>query len=369
MKILYAVQGTGNGHLSRAMEIAPVLKKYAETDLLVSGIDSDLKLPFPVKYRYHGLGFVFGKNGGIDLLATYRKNKIKTLLEEIKSVPIEDYDLIINDFEPVTAWAAYHRRRPIVGFGNQHSLLSDKSPKAAKRYPIGEMVIKWYAPTATWFGFHFRPYDTNIFTPTIRTIVRDLTPSDKGYYTVYLPAYSEQKMIKILGELKQYRWEIFSKERNKPEEIGNIIFKPIDATEFLNSMAASTGVLTGGGFATPAEALFLGKKLMVIPMKGQYEQQCNVAALNQIGVPSLKSLKIKHLPLIEDWLQNANPIPLDFPDNSALIIEKILQDYQLGKIKYTQDEMPSQILSAYSKLFGKKQQNPLELLGNPDGKR
>ncbi|MBN2745122.1 MAG: hypothetical protein JXR34_00210 [Bacteroidales bacterium] len=368
MKILYAVQGTGNGHLSRAMEIAPVLKQYAETDLLVSGIDSDLKLPFPVKYRYHGLGFVFGKNGGIDLLATYRKNKIKTLLEEIKSVPIEDYDLIINDFEPVSAWAAYQRRRPIVGFGNQHSLLSDKSPKAAKRYPIGEMVIKWYAPTATWYGFHFRPYDTNIFTPTIRSIVRDLTPTNKGHYTVYLPAYSEQKVIKILSQISQVRWEVFSKEHVTPQEVGNILFKPIDAAEFLHSMAACTGVLTGGGFATPSEALFLEKKLMVIPMKGQYEQQCNVAALNQIGIHSLKSLKTKHIPLINDWVQNANPVTLDFPDNSALIIEKILEDFKLGKIKNTQDEMPSHILSVYGKFFGKKQ-NPLELLGNPDGKR
>jgi hypothetical protein len=32
-------------------------------------------------------------------------------------------------------------------------------------------------------------------------------------------------------------------------------------------------------FETPAEALFLGKKLLVIPMTGQYEQECNAAAL------------------------------------------------------------------------------------------
>jgi UDP:flavonoid glycosyltransferase YjiC (YdhE family) len=49
MKILYAVQGTGNGHLSRAMDIVPLLRKKAEVDVLVSGIQGDLKLPFEVK--------------------------------------------------------------------------------------------------------------------------------------------------------------------------------------------------------------------------------------------------------------------------------------------------------------------------------
>mgnify|MGYP003653144568 FL=1 len=34
---------------------------------------------------------------------------------------------------------------------------------------------------------------------------------------------------------------------------------------------------------------------MVIPIKGQYEQQCNVAALKEMGVPVIKSLKTKHV--------------------------------------------------------------------------
>jgi len=40
---------------------------------------------------------------------------------------------------------------------------------------------------------------------------------------------------------------------------------------------------------TPAEALFFKKKLMVIPMKGQYEQLYNAECLKQLGVPIIKS--------------------------------------------------------------------------------
>ena len=56
-------------------------------------------------------------------------------------------------------------------------------------------------------------------------------------------------------------------------------------------MASSTGVLCGAGFETPAEALYLGKKLMVIPMKSQLEQFYNAASLKQLGVPVLKKMK------------------------------------------------------------------------------
>ncbi len=77
---------------------------------------------------------------------------------------------------------------------------------------------------------------------------------------------------------------------------------PINNDAFIKSLVTSTGVLCGAGFETPAEALFLKKKLMVIPMKGQYEQQCNAAALKEMGVPVLKKLKISKVEKIIDWV-------------------------------------------------------------------
>ena len=73
MKILYAVQGTGNGHITRAIEIIPFLQKKGEVDILVSGIQSDIELPFKVKYKFNGLSFIFGKQGGVDIWKTYWK--------------------------------------------------------------------------------------------------------------------------------------------------------------------------------------------------------------------------------------------------------------------------------------------------------
>lgn len=61
MKILYAIQGTGNGHVSRAREVIPILQQYGDVDLLISGTQADVGLPYPVKYQLNGFGFVFGK--------------------------------------------------------------------------------------------------------------------------------------------------------------------------------------------------------------------------------------------------------------------------------------------------------------------
>src|SRR5688500_17813188 len=105
MKILFAIQGTGNGHLSRARDIYPELAKYGDVDVLVSGIQADVSLSYPVKYRHWGMSFIFGRAGGVDIWQTANKLRLRRLLRDIKSLPVEQYDLIINDFEPVSAWA------------------------------------------------------------------------------------------------------------------------------------------------------------------------------------------------------------------------------------------------------------------------
>ena len=106
MKILYAVQGTGNGHITRAIEIIPHLQERGELDILVSGIQADIELPFPVKYKMSGMSFIFGKNGGIDFWKTFLRLNSGKLLKDIKSFNIKEYDIVISDFEPVSAWAS-----------------------------------------------------------------------------------------------------------------------------------------------------------------------------------------------------------------------------------------------------------------------
>ena len=296
-------------------------------DVLVSGLDHDIRAPFPIKYSYQGYGFFFGKKGGIDWLKTLRKNKIIHFLREIRYAPIDHYDLIINDFEPVTAWAAKRKGIPIIGIGNQHSLLSPHSPKAKIWAPLSKAVIRHYAPTPHWLGFHFQAYEERIFTPTVRQEVSRIQVRNMEHISVYLPAYSAEAMAQILHQFPEQKWEVFIKGTRKETQNKNILFKPISAQAFLQSMANSSGVLTGGGFATPAEALYLGKKLMLIPMKGQYEQQCNAQALEEMGVPQIKALDKNSIPKIREWLVKGKAPKVDYKNNTEEFVLRIMKEF------------------------------------------
>ena len=330
MKILYAIQGTGNGHLSRAKDIIPVLQQQGELDILVSGSQADISLSYPVKYTFKGLSFIFGRNGGVDLLKTYKKSNLRRLLKEINSLPVEQYDLIVNDFEPVSAWACYMKNKECISLSHQAAVLHKKSPQPKKTDPIGKAVLKHYAPTTEQYGFHFKAYDKNIFTPVIRKQIRDLKPDNKGHYTVYLPAYSDQRIIKVLSECRDTRWQVFSKHNTKPFIEKNISVSPINNDNFICSMAASAGILCGAGFETPAEAMYLQKKLLVIPMKGQFEQHCNAAALAEMGIPVIKSLKRKHLNKIKSWIQSGLIISVNYPDDTEQIVSTLVSAYASG---------------------------------------
>jgi uncharacterized protein (TIGR00661 family) len=312
MKILYAIQGTGNGHIARAEDIVPVLREYGDLDLFVSGAQADIKLSFPVKYKSEGLSFYFGKNGGVDLVKTFRKNKSKAFYKEVKKFPVEKYDIVINDFEPVTAWACRKRDVPCVALSHQSALLSPKCPRPMSFDIVGDWILKNYAPAHSHVGFHFSNFDSNIFTPVIRKRVRDAEVSDKGHYTVYLPAYDDKKLVPILSKLSNVDWHIFSKHSSKAYRTGKVTVYPINNEDFTSSMASSTGVLCGAGFETPAEALYLNKKLMVVPMKGQYEQHYNAAALTLMGVPVLKKVKKKNVGKILAWIDTPEKVSVEY---------------------------------------------------------
>ena len=324
MKILYAIQGTGNGHLSRANDIVPLLKKKVETDVLVSGIQADVESPFQIDFRYNGLSFIFGKKGGVDIWDTLRRSDLPKLWREIVNFPVTDYDLVINDFEPVSSWAASLKNVPCISLSHQAAVLSENAPKPRSTDWIGAATLKYYAPVNFKYGFHFKRYNENVFTPVIRQQIRDLARSDHGHYSVYLPAYGDETLIRSLSRFPNVRWEVFSKHTKGSYEKDNVFIKPIENEAFIKSMASSEGVLCGAGFETPAEALFLGKKLAVLPMKTQYEQQCNAAALEEMSVPVFRDLSEINLPLIGKWIESDERIVVNYEDHTEEVVDIVL---------------------------------------------
>lgn len=312
MKIFYAVQATGNGHISRAMELLPHLQQYGSVDIFLSGNNSNLALDAPVKYRSKGLSLYYNCNGGIDFWQMAKGFQPFRLKQEIKDLPVENYDLIINDFDYITAAACAKKKIPSVNFGHQASFQSAHTPRPSTKSNTGEWILKNYAKASRYIGLHFKSYDDFIFTPVIKKEILEAEPANGNYIAVYLPSYCEAQLINTFKPLGDIRFEIFSAQTIQPETQNNIRFLPVNKKLFNQSLINCTGIITGGGFETPAEALHLGKKIITIPIRSQYEQQCNAAALKQLGILKLKSIDADFKNHLHNWMNADKPLKMDY---------------------------------------------------------
>ena len=324
MKILYSVQATGNGHISRAMELLPYLKQYGEVDIFLSGANSSLDFNFPVKYRSKGLSLFYTSNGNLSYAKTMLALSPLRLRKEVKELPVEKYDLILNDFECITAMACAIKKTPSINFGHQASFYSAKTPRPKEKSKIGEWILKNYARASLNIGLHFQQYDDFIFPPVIRKEINTAQPADKGFFAVYLPSYCENTLAKYFHPLAPNRFYIFSWQTKYVKRSSNITFLPVDKSLFNEVLINCSGIITGAGFETPAEALKLKKKIMVIPIGGQYEQQCNAAALEQLGIRKLDKLDDDFKENFENWL-DAEVVKVDYDHSTENIIAQVMK--------------------------------------------
>lgn len=323
MKIFYAIQATGNGHISRAMELLPYLQEHGTVDIFLSGANSNLALDAPVKYRSNGVSLFYTCNGGLDHFKFLKEFSPLKLRKEIQDLPVEKYDLIINDFEYVTSAACARKKIPSVHFGHQASFQSHNTPRPESKGRIGEWILKNYAKASHYVGLHFERYDDFIFTPVIKKEILDAEPTDKNYVTVYLSSYCKPQLQTIFEKLNDCRFQVFTKEVNHPEQNGNIHFLPIDKSLFNQSLIHCSGIITGGGFETPAEALHLGKKIMSIPIRGQYEQLCNAASLGKMGIPCKDTIGTDFKNEFYSWMNAPSQIKTDYSRSIELSLNHV----------------------------------------------
>ncbi len=323
--MLLAVQGTGNGHISRAREVLRYLRNYGEVDTLVSGLHSEVSLGTPWTYKLDGLGFFFGKNGGIDYARSLKGLHLTKLVKDIRTFPVQKYSFIISDFEPISAWAAQLHHVPCIAMSNQAAFASPKTPRPSDGPHVAELILRHYAPGSESIGFHFEKYDKFIHTPIIREEVRQLTPTDKNHVTVYLPAHDDRDLVRIFSRLREVEWHVFSKHIRTSYTQGNVHVWPVDERLFLRSLESARGIITAGGFETSAEALFLGKKLMVIPMNRQYEQLCNAEALRRMGIAIVPEISSDFAERVESWLTSDEVLHVDYPDETEMIVADIVR--------------------------------------------
>lgn len=324
MKILYGVQGTGNGHIARARVMAKAFAQRSdvEVDFLFSGRDEknyfDMQ-PFGNCRYLQGLTFVT-QQGEVKKWQTLRSLKLSNFVREVRSLRLHDYDLLLNDFEPVTAWAARLAQIPSIAVSHQ-AALNNKIPKSGETL-WHRLLMKYFAPCDVNLGVHWYHFGCPIMPPFI-DILGD--PTEAGdTVVVYLPFESREAIESLLTQTPQQRYECYHPNIEEDTEFANIVWRKPSKQGFEKALLGCKGVIASGGFELSSECLQLGKKLLIKPLKGQYEQDSNRLVLEKMQrCMSMDSLDAD---TVAKWLLQESPAPIQYPNCPDTFIDWILDE-------------------------------------------
>ncbi len=316
MKLLYGVQGTGNGHLTRARAMS---KALADTGIQVDWIFSGrVRENFTEMDSFgdfrvlRGLTLVM-EHGRLCHRKTLLQNNFLQLYRDVKNLSVDGYDLIISDFEPITAWAAKLAGKKVIGISHQNAFLHD-IPKIRNDLLMA-WFIRTFAPVDLPIGLHWHHFNQPILPPLIESskCASDPTP---GFYLVYLPYTDIDSIISLLYQFKHCRFNVYHGV-GQPHYAGNVQVLPFSRSGFQQDLRRCEGVMCHAGFALTSEAIQLGKKLLVQPVLGQVEQQSNALALCQLGLGRVTTEWTEQV--IESWRSIPQPRARPYPDVASAL--------------------------------------------------
>lgn len=312
MRILVGIQGTGNGHLSRCHALAAALQHEPsiEADYLISGRDQNKLFDMEAFGDYEwrkGLSFQV-RDGRVSILDTISQNPWLQFWDDVRRLDLSQYDLVVTDFEPVTAWAARRQNVRCIGMGRQYAFFRDLQGVTIN--PLQRAMLKQFAPCDTVLGMHWEASGQHVIPPLIHGNV-EASANGGNQILVYLPFEELAGVEGLLSQFAEYEFYVFHPDA-KVESRGNIHFHPPSRSEFPKRFAQSDGVIANAGFETSSEALAKGKRLLVKPLHGQFEQYANAKCLSDrnlaASMPELSPVAI------EDWLEESQSICIDWPD-------------------------------------------------------
>jgi uncharacterized protein (TIGR00661 family) len=318
MRIFYGVQGTGNGHITRARVMAKELFQAGiEVDFQFTGREFDKYFDMQIFNGYqlrHGLTFSVEK-GEVSYLKTLLTAKPISFVNDVNKLNLKDYDIVISDFEPVTAWAAKTHGVPVLGIGHQYAFRHEIPRKGGD--PLAELVMKYFAPVTKGVGLHWHHFGQPILPPIIELHDKPKTVN-KNKIIVYLPFEDTHTVITHLLPFKNYEFHIYTPDVVETH-CDHIFCKALSRKGFQDDLLDAAGVISNAGFELISEALQMGKKILVKPLHAQMEQISNAAALHQLGYGhKMNDLETK---AIDHWLHTAHGIKVNYPNTAKILVE------------------------------------------------
>jgi uncharacterized protein (TIGR00661 family) len=334
-RILYGVAGEGFGHCSRAHLIGQHLLDTGH-DVRFAGfgkVPSALGPLFKDRvHRIEGLSFAY-RNGRISQWRTFTQNlaafpRIVRENRRLLRSSLEGFapDVVMTDFEPFSAWWARMNHVPLISVDNEHVLT-----RCRLEHATGQILSRWIAqaiihayvirPDATvvlnFFRAPVRGRSTVLAPPVVRMEVTRLRPSQGDFLLVYVSTgQGREGLQEVLDRFPGHRFRVYGYDEDV--ERGHCLYRRISSEGFLMDLAASRGVIASAGFSLLSECMALGKRMLLVPVAGQYEQRLNARYAEQLGLGVWCSrLTPASLSRFLSWLDHPAPLHSDllWPDN------------------------------------------------------
>ena len=302
MKILYGVTGEGMGHATRSRVVLDHLVEKHEVQVVVSGrAHGYLSRAFPSLkvHEIHGLTMVYEDN---------RVRKARTAYEVLRGIVhvpenLETMRRIRHDFGPEVCIADFESLAYL--FAKEHGLpvLSIDNMQIINRcrhngikipdeergaWRLARAFVKAKLPgcdhyfITTFFFPEVRRKRTSLHPPILRRPILDARAgATRGEHVlVYQTSDTHTELVPLLRKLP-HRFVVYGYKRS--ESVGNVTLKDFSEEGFVEDLATCRAVVAGGGFSLMGEAIYLGKPLYSIPLRGQFEQTLNALYLEKLG--------------------------------------------------------------------------------------
>lgn len=305
-KFIFTIQGEGRGHLTQAISLTQLLEEAGhEVVGYAVGTFENRKIPSfftnvigskPL-IQYEAPSIIYGSGRSVKLLATAMQafKKFKIFRNSAKKLGefIDEFqpDGIVNFYESITGLYYFTSKSqiPCLSIGHQYLLLNKNfvtiNEKAIDRFLLNINTKITAYGSKKFLGLSFAPLKNDekkqIYTvpPLLRKVVKEINTSNEGAWLAYLTHYRLADEIAV--------WHLHNPDVkidcfwDHPEikEVyqysQNLTFHPIDAEKYLDKMSKCAGLISTAGFESVAEAMYLGKPVMMVPVPNHIEQMIN----------------------------------------------------------------------------------------------
>jgi uncharacterized protein (TIGR00661 family) len=334
-RIIYGVAGEGFGHSSRSHLIGQRLIDAGNDVIFVGSAKSLLYLKQYFGQRVKeifGLSFAFD-GGRVDKSETLKRNLLKLpeankQNDELFKKHFEPFEpeLVISDFEPFSAWWAWRNRVPFISIDHEHMLTLCELEHPAKSWfsrLTAKIVTECHYVGAVayiilnFFDAPLRIDSAVLAPPIVRPVVQELQSKQGGHILLYSTTGTEQEQLQeVLSQFSEQKFYIYGFKES--EDFGNCVFKERSTEGFLADLASARGVIASAGFSLISECMYLKKKMLLLPLAGQYEQMVNAHYIQKLGL-GVSADKLDEAVLADFLEQLDKPMPDDekilWPDN------------------------------------------------------